>query len=296
MEDIAKIILNPHVVGYLSIIFLVQALVFYFASAKRKRIAKQRTKVGLPQDILMDHSQRLSELKSEALWPAIILIATIIIAPFVLLALADGDMKTKEALALTFAAVFLWLLWNGTDAGKAFLGGLVFKTLIAVKHPVQVGDRVTLRGYSGKITEIGLFYIILQTPDDDQISIPTSSLWSEVLVSTNAGARASLCVMDFRLAPFSTVTQRQVAEDTIWDAIQASTYSDVSRPMQIYISQDEDAIRLTAKAYVASTYNEALFKSDVYRAFFKFADEQHIPLSGSEWRREAPSLEKPDSE
>ena len=195
----------------------------------------------------MDHSQRLSELRSEALWPAIVLILTIIFAPFALFCLAQGNSDAQNGLALTFAAVVLWMLWNGTDLGKAFLGGLFFKTLIAFKYPIQVGDRVTLRGYSGKITEISLFYIVLQTSDDDQISIPTGSLWSEVLVSANAGERASLCVMDFRLAPFSTTEQRQAAEDTIWDAIQASTYSDVAHPMQIHLSQDEDAIRLTGQ-------------------------------------------------
>ncbi len=50
--------------------------------------------------------------------------------------------------------------------------------------------------------------------------------------------------------------------------------------MQIYFSQTPELVCLTAKAYVASTYNEPLFKSDVYKAVLKTALEQSIPLAG----------------
>jgi hypothetical protein len=85
--------------------------------------------------------------------------------------------------------------------------------------------------------------------------------------------------MDFYLASFATQAQRQQAEDIIWDAIQASPYLEVSQPMQIYMSQMPLAIQLTAKAYVASTYNEFLFKSDVTTAFLNHAAENDLPLS-----------------
>lgn len=46
--------------------------------------------------------------------------------------------------------------------------------------------------------------------------------------------------------------------------------------------QERGAIVLTARAYVASTYNEALFKSDVYQAFLDFADKNALPLAAAE--------------
>ena len=55
--------------------------------------------------------------------------------------------------------------------------------------------------------------------------------------------------------------------------------------MQIYLEQGPSEIVLTARAYVASTYNEPLFKSDVYQAFLDFADRESIPLASREWRR-----------
>jgi small-conductance mechanosensitive channel len=147
-----------------------------------------------------------------------------------------------------------------------------------------------LRGQSGKVTSIGVFFIRLQTPDDDLVSIPSDSLWTEVLVSANAGDRSSLCVMDFYLAPFATHQHRQEAEAAIWEAIQASPYCETSKPMQIYVTQLQDAIRLTARAYVASTYREAVFKNDVTRAFLETADSQRIPLASAEYRTDTSAL------
>ena len=60
--------------------------------------------------------------------------------------------------------------------------------------------------------------------------------------------------------------------------------------MQIFLVQERDAICLTAKAYVASTYNEPLFTSDVTRAFLEFADKEGIPLASLAWRAAVPSV------
>jgi hypothetical protein len=92
--------------------------------------------------------------------------------------------------------------------------------------------------------------------------------------------------MHFYLAPFATHAQRQRAEDVIWESLQASPYCDTAKPMQIYLTQQVNAIRLTAKSYVTSTYAEADFASDVTRAFLEVADAEQIPLASSEWRTE----------
>ncbi len=58
--------------------------------------------------------------------------------------------------------------------------------------------------------------------------------------------------------------------------------------MQIFLAQEPDTIRLTAKAYAASTYNEPLFTSDVTRAFLEFADKEAIPLASRAWKAMVP--------
>ncbi len=58
--------------------------------------------------------------------------------------------------------------------------------------------------------------------------------------------------------------------------------------MQIFLSQTPDALCLTAKAYVTSTYNEPLFSSDVTRAFLDVAADTQIPLASHQKRPATP--------
>jgi small-conductance mechanosensitive channel len=191
-----------------------------------------------------------------------------------------------EGLAVVFLGLSIWALVSATDVARAFLGGIAFRAFVGLRQSFQVGDRVTLLGHAGKVEEIGPFFVRLNTVDDNQVSIPTAALWSAPLVSANAGDRASLCVMTFHLAPFVGSAKRKKTEDAIWDAIQRSVYWDFDKPMQIYVEQRKDEIMLTAKAYVASTYNEQLFKSDVYQEFLDFADREAVPLASAEWRHD----------
>jgi hypothetical protein len=246
--------------------------------------------------VLLSAAQTLAENKRAALLENLVLMLTVVVVPFVLVAIAPTPEATqaeegktlaeKNGLAIVFVALLLWVLINATDVAKAFLGGLALRTVLAFKEPTpfQLGDRVTLKGIGGKVVALDSFFVTLQTPNDDQISIPTATLWSEVLNSANAGERSSLCVLNFYLAPFVSKKQRQAAEDAIWEAIQASPYYTPSKPMQIYFAQNPESIQLTAKAYVASTYNDPLFTSDVTRAFLDFAANNDIPLSSTAWR------------
>ena len=186
-----------------------------------------------------------------------------------------------------FAGLFIWLLFTGTQIGTAILGGISFRVLIAFNRPFQVGDRVTLKGRSGKVVTIGVFHVSLQTPDDDLVSIPTSGLWNESLVSANAGDRASLCVMPFYIAPFADGKSLQDAENALWDIVQTSSFFAFTKPVQIYLSQTETAIVITAKAYVANTYDEPTFKSEVARRFLKRTAEIGVPLASARWREDS---------
>ena len=275
-----EVFLNKFVLSYLFIVFGGQALYYLWHRLKRHMVQGARRAQGLTDEIFLSHAEKLSDRKREALIESGILLVSIVITPFILYYYAD-DFE-KKGLAITFIGLIVWVVYSGTDVAKAFLGGLAFKTLAAFTTPFQVGDRVNLKGASGKVTDFNTFLIKIQTADDDAISIPTHALWGETLTSVNAGTRASKCVMNFYLAPFTDRKQRQKAEDTIWDAIQASAYFDPTKPMQIFLSQKEESIQLTAKAYVASTYDEPLFCSDVTRAFLDFATKEKIPLASSQ--------------
>lgn len=277
-----KLLNSPNILIYLGIVIGSQIIYGFCKYLRKKRISQRRKAQGLPDSILINHTKNLAFRRLDALVQSGLLLASIVIMPFVLVWIGDSNTD-QRGLAVAFFLLLAWIIFNSTDVVKAFLGGLSFKTIAAFKQPFQIGDRVMVRGIQGKVICFDAFFVVLQTLNDDRISIPTHTLWSEVLSSVNAGNRSSLCVMNFYLASFITAKQRQAAEDAIWDAIQASVYYEPSKPMQIYLTQTPDAIQLTAKAYVASTYNEPLFTSDVTRAFLDFVSQQKIALAPSSW-------------
>jgi hypothetical protein len=277
-------LLSPPVLMYMTLVFMAFFLPEMWFEHNRKKKAKRRKSVGLPEESIMNAAEKLSGTRFEAQAQSLIFILAIFVAPFMIAPFVPT--AGQNALTLAFAGILIWSLTSGTDVATAFLNGLTFKTLVVFAKPIQVGDRVTLNGHSGKVLSIGTFFVMLETLNDDLVSIPTSSLWNKELVSANAGERSSLCMMDFYLAPFATDADIQRAEDIIWDSIQASPYFEMSKPMQIYVNQEMDSIHLVARAYVASTYNEPLFVSDVSKAFLKFAHEHDLPLAASYWKKE----------
>ncbi len=269
-------LLSVPVLLYFLIVILGQILLFAIRKKSEADVTAQRKKVGLDDKILVDNKVRLDELKSTAWLDAVVLLVTVFIAP---VAIAAYFADNAPELGLVFLAVLAWVLFSATDVIRNFLGGIAYRGLVAFNQPFQVGDRVTLNGYSGKVLDIGIFFLRINTIDDDLVSIPTASLWGQSVVSANAGDRASLCKMTFHLSPSVTAEQRKQTEDAIWDAIQKSVYWEFNKPLQIFVEQHKGEIILIAKAYVASTYNEPLFRSDVYQAFLDFADEYQVLLA-----------------
>ncbi len=296
MSELLSLLKNPYVFLYVALIVLVQMGYLRHRRRKEATITANRAAQGLPPQTIVNQSVKLEELKSQARKETWVLILPIVFLPFVMAGLEfamnacifdpDPGCSTTEVaihsgngLLFTFFIFMLWLMFTGTDLAKAAIGGIAFRTVMVFGNTFQVGDRITINGNSGKLIDIGVFYLTLVTLDDDKICLPTSSLWGTSLTSANDGERSSLVVIPFYLSPTVTSKQMQDAEDAIWDAIQASNYFEPTKNKQIFYSQEQSFIQLTVKAYVASTYNEPLFRSDITRRFLHFAKKNNILLA-----------------
>ncbi|NQY37256.1 MAG: mechanosensitive ion channel [Alteromonadaceae bacterium] len=288
MENFLELLTNPYVLIYVALIVVIQWGNVIFLRYKKTKIQNKRQHQGLPEDILVKQSKNLKELKTESKIESLVLILPILFLPFVVkaieLVLKKLDIwqgyNTNTSLLFTCLIFIAWLLFSGTNLAKAAIGGIAFRTVMVFSNTFQIGDRVTVAGHSGKLVDIGIFYLTLITVDDDKICIPTNSLWGTSLVTANDGDRSSLVVIPFYLSPSVKSAQLQEVENVIWNAIQASNYFEPCKPKQIYYTQHKDYIELTAKAYVASTYNEPLFKSDITRRFLQYVtDDEHNLLA-----------------
>ena len=277
--DLGKALLNQYVFAYIVILAGTMVLIRFFRARQIKKIQIDREKQGLTSEIIIGPQTQLDELQKRAWLESTIFLSIALVVPFLIAFSSSPDADAKSGLAATFVTLLVWMLVSATDIAKSFVGGMAFKLINPQKPSFQVNDRVNLKGYSGKVVDIGIFHVRLNTQDDDQVCIPTMSLWNEVLVTANAGARSSLSVIEFYLMPDTNRAKRKLAEDIIWNSIQTSVYFEPSHPLQIYCFQKPQAIVLQAKAYVASTYKEPDFKSDVTNMVLDKLDENHIHLA-----------------
>ena len=181
--DLTKALVNPYVVIYILIVFGGQFLIGEIRRRQQKQIANRRSAQGLPEDVFLDHAERLTDRRRQAMLESGLLLGSIFLVPFILVLISylleQAGYSTQEAasgIGVVFVGLFLWVLLGGTDVGKAFLSGLAFKTIAAVKVPFQVGDRVTLKGVAGKVIGFDTFFVTIQTVNDDLVSVPTGSL------------------------------------------------------------------------------------------------------------------------
>ena len=285
MEAIVENLVNPWVLAYM--LLLLFSVVFprllEKLAATNREIDRREAKLFGPPVIgpgfRLETSRKIAS-REFTIFAAIALLAPFILGFIAYMIKSEEDFASvQKSLGTAFVGLFIWISVSGTETAKAFFGGLAFRALLAQTRPFQVGDRVTLDGYSGRVDSIGFFHVSLVTPDDDLVSVPTYQLWSEPLVSTNAGNRSSLCVINFYLAPRANADQRKKAEAIIRDAVQASIYYEPSKPLLTFCNQEVEAIHFQAKAYVSSTYREFEFKDDVTKKTLDAFDEHNIPLA-----------------
>ncbi len=83
----------------------------------------------------------------------------------------------------SFVAV---LATAGATVGLALQGGLsnlAGGVILIFMRPIKVGDYITTAGESGTVTEIGIFYTTLLTPDNRKIYIPNGNITGSSIVN-----------------------------------------------------------------------------------------------------------------
>ncbi|WP_016988540.1 mechanosensitive ion channel domain-containing protein [Flavobacterium sp. ACAM 123] len=99
---------------------------------------------------------------------AFILLITIIIAIW-------GVEQTK---LLTFVTSVLAVIGIALFAQWSILSNISSALIIFISHPVKLGESVTIidKEYdiTGRVSDIGLFYVIMKTETDEKIMIPNN--------------------------------------------------------------------------------------------------------------------------
>ena len=169
---------------------------------------------------------------------------------------------STTTLATIFGSSALALGFAAQDILKNIFGGF----LILFDRPFQIGDRINVKGNYGEVKNIGIRNTLINTLDDNNITIPNSAIVSENVSNANAGALDCMVVVNLWLPISIDVKKiRKIA----FEAATTSPYLNIDKPVNILFFDHfdkEPATNVKVKAYVFDARFEKAFEGDVTEA------------------------------
>ena len=89
-------------------------------------------------------------------------------------------------LGVPLASVITVIASAGVAIGLALQGALsnvAGGIMILLFHPFRIGDYVDTAGHSGTVSDIGIFYTVLTTPDNKVVTIPNGTIMGDSVVN-----------------------------------------------------------------------------------------------------------------
>ncbi len=142
------------------------------------------------------------------------------------------------------------------DYGSSLVAGLV----TVLENTYQPGDWIEVDGVYGEVKSIGPRAATIVTPDDTEVIIPHTRLWTTSIFNASSGNRHLLCVADFHLHPDhdAALVRKRLAE-----AAGTSPYRKPDSPVTVIVAEKPWGTHYRLKAYVQESRNQFLFTSDL---------------------------------
>ena len=175
--------------------------------------------------------------------------AVIVIVPILI------EPKFQNVIALV-ASVAVALAFAFKDYASCLAGGLI----TVLENTYQPGDWIEVDGTYGEVKSIGIRAVCIVTPDDTEVSIPHSRLWSSSIFNASGGNRSLLCVADFYLHPEhdAAVVRRRLS-----DVAQTSSYRKPETAITVIVVEKPWGTHYRLKAYVKESREQFLFITDL---------------------------------
>ena len=142
------------------------------------------------------------------------------------------------------------------DYGSSVIAGFT----AVLENIYQPGDWIEVNGAYGEVKSIGARATRMVTPDDTEVIIPHTYLWSANIFNASSGNRSLLCVADFYLHPDhdAALARRRLAE-----VAQMSSYRKPESPVTVIVLEKPWGTHYRLKAYVKESREQFLFLTDL---------------------------------
>lgn len=187
---------------------------------------------------------------------------------------------TIMILGLELSAFSAAIASVGLAIGLALQGGLsniAGGVMVVAFKPFEVGDYVEVSGVGGTVTDIGIFYTTLTTPDNKKVVIPNGTV-SNAVVTNYSTHETRRIDFDFEIAYTADI---DVAKKVLYACAQAEERVLTDPQAQVMIiSHNESSLGIRLRVWVKSSdywdVNFALMEQ-VKRSFDQFGVEIPLP-------------------
>ncbi|MDJ0589120.1 MAG: mechanosensitive ion channel [Pleurocapsa sp. MO_226.B13] len=175
---------------------------------------------------------------------------------------------SKENLLAITSTVAVALGFAFKDYASSIIAGIVG----LFESPYNVGDRVKIGEFYGEVVSYGLRSVRIQTPDDNEITIPHNKIWTEAVSNANAGALEAQVVTKFYFAHDIDI---KLIKKILYRVAQTSKYTALKLPIVVIMEEKPWGTMFKLKSYPLDARDEFVYQTDlVTRAKQAFSKHQ----------------------
>jgi small conductance mechanosensitive channel len=163
---------------------------------------------------------------------------------------------TFQNIIALLAAIGLTLAFALKDYGSSLVAGVV----TVLENTYQPGDWIEVDGAYGEVKSVGVRAVRLVTPDDTEVVIPHSRVWSTSVFNASSGNRSLLCAADFYIHPDHDAA---VVRKRLTQVAEASSYRKPETPVTVIVLEKPWGTHYRMKAYVKESREQFLFLTDL---------------------------------
>lgn len=159
-------------------------------------------------------------------------------------------------------------------AFKDYASSIIAGVVNLFEGPFRMGDRIQIGEHYGEVIDYGLRGLLLQTPDDNAVTIPHSTTWTSPISNANSGQLEAQVVTEFY---FAHEANTELAVDILYQAAYSSRYTQLKLPVIVVVSEETWATHLKLKAYPMDAREEFAYKTDLILRIKKACMRHQLP-------------------
>lgn len=144
---------------------------------------------------------------------------------------------------------------------RDYLSGLIAGLVILFERPYRTGDWITVGGNYGEVRHIGFRSTTLMNPDDTQVVVSNSAIWTDEVKNSTNGQQTLQVVAEFAVRKRHDY---QVAATALEDVAFTSALIDITRETFLTLKEENWAAVYRLKAYPRESSDQFALLTDLY--------------------------------